>query len=272
MALKAIISQEEHAKLPDALKGEYQAGKDGRMTLQVNPVDGWGLEDVTALTRALSTERENASKYAAQLDGLKDLDPAAARDALSKVAKMKDWTPEEKVREQIKLREESLRGEFEKSIGEEKKKSDRYLSEVNNLLIRSKAMSALAGKAEPELLLPIIERRSRVVERDGKFVAQVLDDNGAPMMHATKDAQGRTVVVDMPLEHFAMSLKDNPRYAPAFFGTGHSGGGAQGSGGGTRSGGQFTITESEAREDPRKYQAIRAEAEKSGQRPQIVEG
>lgn len=271
MALKAIISQDEHAKLPDALKGEYVAGKDGRYTLQVSAVDGYALEDVSALTRALSTERENASSYAAKLEKLKDLDPDAARDALQKIAKMKDWTPEEKVREQMKAREEALRTEFEKALDPVKKEKDRYWSEVQNLLVRSEAMRALAGKAEPELLLPIIEKRARVVERDGKFVAQVMDDNGAPMMHATKDAQGRTVVVDMPLEQFALSLKDNPRYAPAFFGTGHSGSGAQGSGGGKGGGSQFRMTDAEARNDPRKYQALRAEAAKAGQSVQIVE-
>lgn len=56
MALKNVISKDDHEKLPDVLKAEYKE-VDGKFTLDVE-----GLEDNTALKKALEQERENRRK------------------------------------------------------------------------------------------------------------------------------------------------------------------------------------------------------------------
>lgn len=272
MSLKAIISAEEHGKLAKELQGEYSQAKDGRFVLAVDPVDGWGLEDVAGLKTTLAKEREAAKKSAELLEAFKDLDPKAARDALTKVEKMKDWTPDEKVKETIKAREDVLTRAHAEEV---KKLSDRnafLTGALSEHLIDAEVGRALNGKASVELLLPIIKGKTRVDEKDGKFQVVVLDESGTPRMTMKRGADGRTSTDNMGLEEFALSLKENPKYAPAFFGSGHSGSGAAGSSsGGSGGSGRFTITESRAR-DPQEYQRVRAEASKAGAQVEVVPG
>lgn len=76
MALKAILSKEEHDALPEALR-EYYAEKDGKFIL-----DAEGVEDVSGLKNALTAVRDELKTAKKQLqetiDKFKDIGANAA--------------------------------------------------------------------------------------------------------------------------------------------------------------------------------------------------
>lgn len=266
MALKALISKDEHAKLAEALKGEYQAQADGTFLLAVEGVNGFSLENVTGLKASLSEERESKRKIEARIAALGDLDPDKARDALSKVEKMSKWTPEEKVQEQLKAQIAQVESKYQTELKSKEDRASRLDAAVRGLVVDSEVHRVLAGKGSAKLLLPAIRDRIRVEEKDGRFTPVVLDDRGNPritMKSGSSDPMG--------IEEFVMGLKADPELGHAFFGSGHSGTGAAGSSGGTGSGaGKFTLRESEIRDNHERYKQVRAEAEKAGQTVQIV--
>ena len=57
MALKAILTNDEHSALAEPLKTEYKKSGDA-FTLDVVSVNGMTLENVTGLKSALGSERE----------------------------------------------------------------------------------------------------------------------------------------------------------------------------------------------------------------------
>lgn len=266
MALKAQITKDEHAKLADALKGEYQAQSDGSYLLAVEGVNGYSLENVVGLKSSLSEEREKAKKLEARMSALADLDPDKARDAMSKVEKMSKWTPEEKVAEQIKSHVSQIEAKYTAELKAEKDRASKLDSAVRGLVVDSEVQRVLAGKGSAKLLLPAIRDRIRVEEKDGKFVPLVLDEKGNPritMKSGSSDPMG--------IEEFVMGLKSDPELAHAFFGTGHSGTGASGrAGGGPGAGGRFTLTAEQAK-DRDVWKRTSEAAKQAGAQVEIVD-
>jgi hypothetical protein len=101
-------------------------------------------------------------------------------------------------------------------------------------LIDSAALSELAKVSDsPKLLLPHIRGRMKVVEHDGEFHARIVDDSGNIRVGK---GQGSS---PMTLSELIEEMKSDKEFAPAFRGTGSSGGGATKSTGGA--GGSRTI-------------------------------
>lgn len=265
MALRALITKDEHAKLAEALRGEYQAQSDGTYLLAVEGINGFSLENVTGLKASLSEEREAKRKLEARMTALGDIDPDKARDALSKVEKMSKWTPEEKVAEQIKAQIEQIERKYMAEIKTKDERLGKLDGAVRGLVVDSEVQRVLAGKGSAKLLLPAIRERIRVEEQDGQFRSVVLDDRGNPRITMKSGSNEQ-----MGIEEFVLGLKSDPELGHAFFGSGHSGTGASGtSGGGGGGTGRFVLRESEARDHDR-YRTMRAEAEKAGKSVEVV--
>ena len=88
MALKALISSDEHGGLDESLQSHYTQHKDGQFRLLVEPVSGWALEDVAGLKQTAEDRKTRHAKAQSELDALRerfgDLDPDAAREAMSR--------------------------------------------------------------------------------------------------------------------------------------------------------------------------------------------
>jgi len=229
MALKAIIAEAEHTKLPEAVQKEYTKRDDGTFMLDVEVTQGFGLENVDGLKKALEAERGTARKLTATLKSFEGLDPAAARAAVAKVVEMEKWDPEKEVAEKIKAREEQLVKKHQDELTAVKGKADSYFNQMKQDKVTAAITAAVTEhKGSVDLLLPIIERHVKLREADnGTLVVEVVDDKGQPRVG---DGQGNP----MTIPQFVAELRSTDRFARAFDGTGSTGSGA---GGGSAGGG-----------------------------------
>lgn len=241
--MKAKLTQEEFDKLANKeLKAEYNE-TDGVYILKVEAVDGLVLENVDALKKTVTTLRGEKKDLVAKVEAYKEgdgfLDPVKAREALTKVGEFQNWTPDKKVQELVAAREAAI----SEQLGTKIKQLDQELvltrSQLEEQLVDTAAISAIsAAKASVKLLFPHVKSRIKV-ERNtaGKYVAQVLDDDGSPAM--TK----KTGSMDpMSLEELVETFRADSELAAAFQGAGASGSGAQGAGSGSRTGSPRSIS------------------------------
>ena len=258
MALKALLAKDDYEKLDSGTKAHYREEK-GKYILDVESVDGYQLKPVASLMSALEKEREQRETLERAVKAFEGVDPAAARDALKKVGEMASWTPGEKARE----REEAIARQLtEKHGGELKSRDERIgklMSHLDGAVRRSAAAAAIAAKkGRVSLLLPTVLDRLKLEEGpDGQFRTYVVDERG---QRRITNRSGSTD--PMGIEELVEELRGNAEFAPAFEGSGASGGGTQPTQPSTN--GAHTITEAQARSDPRAYQQARAAAEKAG--------
>ena len=225
MALKAILTKEEHSALGDALKSEY-VEKDGKFFLDVTAVNGFALEDVQGLKGALQTERDAHATTKKVIEKFGDLDADAARAAIAKVEEMKDWKPDDKVKGQI----EAVKAELEKKHGDEMatitgEKTELEKALHQNIVTRVATESLAKHEGAVDLLLPHVEKQIKVEKTsDGKFVAKVID----PATGNTRISMEQGNTGDMKIDELVGLMKDDDRYGSAFKGSGAEGIGAGG--------------------------------------------
>jgi hypothetical protein len=230
MPLKALLDSLDG--LSDAEKALYkpvaEGDNAGKFMLDVEPVSGLSLENVTGLKNALSTtksELETSKEALKGFDGLK-FKPSVIKERLSKLERLEKIDPETEAgrlaEEKINARlEEVNRGhsrEIEKRDGRERT----LMSQVEKLLIDNQAAAAIAKhKGTPELLIPVLRPRLKVEEVDGVFSVKVLDEKGAQEF-AIHDSKA----VPATIEDLVLKFKTDPVYGRAFEGSGQSGTGS----------------------------------------------
>jgi len=230
MALKAVLD-----KL-DGLSDEFRklyVERDGKFYLDVEAVDGWNLEDVRELKSALSSEREARKKAEGKVGAFGELDPEKAKEAIQKLEEMKDWTPDEKVKEQIEVQVAAIKEKLQGEIDGHIKTVEDLNSQLSTHIIDNSALAALAKhKGNSKLLLPHVRQMVKAVkDENGRLIAQVVDEKGGPRISMK---QGSTD--PMEIEELVEWMKNQSDFAPGFEGNGASGsgakGGSQGDGGG----------------------------------------
>lgn len=179
MALKKKLTKEEHAKLSDALKGEYIEDGDG-FRLDVD-----GEEDTGALKRAKDREaqlRRDAEKRAKEAeDRLAEVEGDDARKKGDIATLEKSW--------QKKL--DDQKAEYEGKVSKLTSHTTKSLVDNVALSIATKISNA------PNLILPHIrsrlqadfegdEPKTRVLDKDGKPSAMTVDELSAEFV-ANKD-------------------------------------------------------------------------------------
>lgn len=220
--IKAAYNSAE--EIPEGLE-EIYAESDGKFVLQVEPVDGLALEDVSGLKSALSKERTANSDLKKRLESFKDLDPEEARKAMEKVEEFANFDPDAAAAERIKAREEQMlkkhRAEVEKLTSE----FDSLRGQLEQTLIDEAATKAIASeKGSVELLLPHVAKHTRMRRLDdGRYIAEVIDPDGNPRI---SNAQGSTAPMTIP--ELVQEMKSSTTFSRAFEGTNSSGGGATG--------------------------------------------
>ncbi len=132
----------------------------------------------------------------------------------------------------FKSLEKQLVEKYEGEIGKEREVGKKYLTAMERYMIDAAAATELAKHSDsPKLLLPHIKSRMKVIEQDGEFHARIVDDSGNVRIGK---GQGSA---PMTLSELVEEMKQDKEFAPAFRGTGSSGGGASrssGSAGGSK--------------------------------------
>ncbi|MCO4316334.1 hypothetical protein M8997_003995 [Phyllobacterium sp. 21LDTY02-6] len=228
MALKAILASLEG--VDDATKALY-VEKDGKFVLDVEPVDGFSLEDVSGLKTALGKERTTREKLEKDVVKFKDLDPDKARTALLELEELKKLDPASEADKIANTKFEAAKAQLlqkhEGEMGEIKTRNGFLESQIGALLIDNAATLALAeAKGSVDLLLPHVRAHTRVKEIDGKFVVEVVDKDGNAKI---ADSKG----TPMDIKGLVAEMRQSDTFGRAFEASGNTGTGKQpGNGGG----------------------------------------
>jgi len=262
---KTVLSDSEFAALPESVtlpRGELYTKTEDGYVLNVEAVKGWDVKPVEKLMAALGSERTTRAELEAKLKAMDGLDPRAARDALAKVKEWQDSPPEARAKAQA----DALLKEAQAKYQQE---TSKLRGQLERELVEAKAREALAKhKGNVELLLPHVKGRIKAdLDSNGELQAYVVDAAGNKAHAMAKDGSMQPLSIEALVE----GMRSQDGYAAAFQGTGASGAGMQTARGAGAAGG-FTISESQARSDPRAYQAVRERAIAAGQQVQITEG
>jgi hypothetical protein len=234
MALKAVLTGD----LPDDVKTFYKPvdGKDKTFVLDVEAVEGYALEDVTGLKNTLGKERTEKDKLKQAVKAFEGLDPNETREKLTKLEELLKIDPtkqaDEIANQKLEALKKQLTDRHQKEVEDREKAISRYRDTVYDLKIRATATEAIAAeKGVPELLLPHVQRQTRLKETDdGKFIVEVIDAAGNVRIG---DANGNP----MTIAQLVAEMKSSAVYGRAFEATGSGG-----SGGGHDNGGSNTGT------------------------------
>jgi hypothetical protein len=239
MALKAILDSIDD--LNDGVKEHYKARDDGKFVLSVEAIDGLALEDVSGLKTALGKERTTRENLERQVVKFKDLDPEKAREALAKLAEFENIDPTKEADKIANTKFEAAKRQLlEKHAAELQTIKDRegHLTRtVEGLMVDQVATAALAeAKGSVELLLPHVQRHTRVKEIDGKFKVEVVDAEGNARI-----ANGKAD--PMTIKDLVAEMKASETFGRAFDASGQTGSGmhpgGNGAGGAGRQKGNF---------------------------------
>lgn len=257
--LKAVLQTLEGVE--EAIAGLYRKEGD-RFVLNVEAVDGFGLEDVAGLKTALASERSAASTARQSLKKYEGLDPDAARAALENAGKGGDKAALDSLRAE-------LESKFERELKSVSETKDSLQKQLERELVTSAATAAIAeAGGSVELLLPHVKAAAKMEQTEnGEYRVHIVGDNGQPRVTMK---QGSTV--NMGIGEYVDSLKAAESFAPAFAGSGRSGTGTRPSkaAGGQGGADPHSITYEDAR-NPSKYQAAKEAATKAGVGLQLVD-
>lgn len=217
--------------LPDAIRAEYKPDPNGGFILDVTPKDGFELSNVTGLKTALETERTNVRTATERLRAFGDIDPNVAREAVSKLDEIKNFDPDKKVTEAIKVREQDIHRQWSGKLTEAEKTNKALMAQLNAELVTRAAVQAISGaKGNVDLLLPHVTSQLQMTQNGENFVVRVVGRDG-------RERVGGPNGEPMTISQLVESMRSQDAFAPAFAAT-NSGGGAtnnngRASGGGT---------------------------------------
>lgn len=258
MPLKAILTSLDG--IDQAFHDLYR--QDGeRFVLDVEPSEGWALEDVHGLKNALQSERARARQFEQVAKKFDGLDPEQARDALQAVADGSAGNDSNKVKERMAAREQELAEKFQRDLEAAESRANGLKGELEKQLIHNATVEALRKHGgNVDLLLPHVKSQTRLEEADNGWRVVVAGENGEPRVSMKAGS-----VDNMTIDELVEGMRQQDSFAPAFSGSGASGGGATGSTVGSRGGGGAPIRLSYAEaKDPVRYQEAKAQAEKAG--------
>ncbi len=216
--LKAIVKSLD--KVDEAFHSLYQKTSDG-FILKVEGADS--LPEVVGLKTNRDELLKDVSRVRGERDQFKEVD-------------LKEWgrlkTEEEarlagkhKEENDWDAREATLKAANQKTVDDKDAEIKSLRGAVRRFAAESPAKTALANmKGSEALLLPVVMGRIDVRQQGENWVPVVLNEAGDP---AVADGQGGPVTVEKLVE----TLKEDPKYAPAFEASGSSGSGGPADGG-----------------------------------------
>ena len=239
MALKAYYTDAEAEAVKEhlasdsakALGVEFKKDAEGRNILAVEARDGFALEHITGLRSSVEKAREERDAAVARIKALGDINPADIPKLVEKAKKFDSIDPEAAIGK-AKTQYEEWKAEFTQQVAAEHqqamdalaKQRDALQSQLARELIESRAMQVLSRptvKGNSDLILPVIRNMTdAVLGEDGTMTVRVLNPLKPGQARIGKSGE------PMDLEELIQDeIRVDPRYAPAFGGTGRSGGG-----------------------------------------------
>lgn len=242
MRLKLFYAKKED--VPEAFVEHYAEQDDGRWMLQGDGIVG--DKDVANLKSALAKEREDNKAGRSKLKKFADAgidDPAAAAEAVKKLAEFDKLDPEKDAEklaaEKMKIREAQIVAKHNEELTGRDTERDTLMTQLNEVMIRADATAAIAEhKGSVPLLLPMVQKITRLSQENGKFFVEVLGADGNPRIG---DASGKLMTISQLVEE----MKGDETYGRAFDGEGRSGSGGPGDGGGKPIEGKVSINDQE---------------------------
>jgi hypothetical protein len=219
MPVKAVVDSLDG--LPEAVVGLYKPVSEGdlasKFVLDVESTHGLTLENVSGLRSALENTKAELTSSAAALEGFKGLDAKAVRARLKRLEDLEKIDPQSEADRLAEIKagakiEEITKG-HEKEVAKQTKRNAVLQSEIERLVIDNAASTAIAAqRGDPDLLLPFVRGRLRVVEsEDGRFSVQVLNEQGN-QKYTVKDNKA----VESSVEDLISEFKINPKYGRLF--------------------------------------------------------
>ena len=231
MGLKTFV--ENLDSVDDSVKGFYKESDNGYL-LDAEPVGDYELTNTKGLKSALEKERANVKELSKKTSDFADLDPQKAREAISKVEAMKDWKPEDKVKELVNQRLAEQKALLDKDLMKERTEKEELFKQVDITLRQSEAQKVLSElKGNATLLMPhILSQTQTVKNADGSYSSVVVDAAGNPRVGGNDGS-------NMTIRQLVENMYADDAYAGAFEGSGNSGTGAtgntnRGAGGGSK--------------------------------------
>lgn len=211
--LKAIVTDLEGVN--ESYRDLYKDNGNGAFVLNVEPVDGFALENVNGLKTALSSERSASQEYKGKLSAYEGIDAAAARDALAKIEKFKGLDPEvhaDKIAEErVNLIKGQIQSEFEEKSTAITQENEQLRNALLGQSFQSEAIKAIADNdGNATLLMPILKNMIKTDFVDGKVQVHVIGEDGKPRI---KDHVNN---VPFSVSDLVAELRTNEAYGGAF--------------------------------------------------------
>lgn len=141
MTLKAQITAEEFAELPEALQEKYEENGDG-YRLQVEGVEF--PDDVEKLRNALEREKEERRKAKERLSSLpEDFDPDKWKELRELEEQVEAGKLDEKGREQLEKMKQQIEERKNQEVEAERKNRERAETHLEKLLVQDRVRSAV---------------------------------------------------------------------------------------------------------------------------------
>ena len=220
MALKAILTPDEHAAIAEPLRGEY-VERDGKFYADIVPVDGYALEDVSGLKSTLGKKQTQLDQIQRDMSKYKDIDPDKVRAALAELEELKKIDPTTEADKLVNSKLEAAKAQILKKHAEEiegvQSKAEKYRAKIDKLLRDSVAVAAIAEhKGAVKLLLPHVRNSTRVVEDGDDFRVEVIDSEGNVRIGDSKGSP-------MSIADLVVEMRDSEEFGRAFDGEGRTG-------------------------------------------------
>ncbi|MHB9879102.1 hypothetical protein ACSMXM_05510 [Pacificimonas sp. ICDLI1SI03] len=239
MPLKAVIEKVEDA--PEALRSAYRPGTadegtDGKFVLDVEPSDGFTLENVDGLKTALSKERRSRETAEKAVEAFKDMDASDIQKKLEKLADLEKLDPSKEAdkiaQQKIDAAREQLVQQHEQALNAERERAAKYEAGYKTRTMESAVNEALASAdaINPEALALKLRSHFRLKETgnaDDPFAVEVVDGSGNPMIGNAKGDP-------MNPKGLMEQLRSDPKWATSFKPAGKSGSDARQSSGGAK--------------------------------------
>jgi len=268
MKLKAKIK--ELTEVDEAFRGLYTKVGD---SYELTAVEG--VESLSSVTNLVST---TTTQYEALKEKFKNVDPAKYAELVAAETEFKQL--QAKIDEAKSSVEQQLTQQF---TGEKTKwgTREKQLTDALHEALVVSAATAAISKVAPDsvdLLLPHVVGKMKVVEKDGKFVAKIMGDDGKERVVSV---DGKTT--DFPIwdekpesNSLLREMREDKRFMGAFPASDKGGGGAA-SDTGANTGGAAGVgaagkTVSISRNAPfEQYKAAREQATKEGATLQLTD-
>jgi len=194
-----------------------------RFVLDVQPVDGFVLENVTGLKSTVTNLRgqlDEANKLNKAWDAI-DKTPAEAQEALTKVESMKDWTPEERVAEQIEAKTKEVASSKQAEIDALNVRFGITMASLEAATVKQALIDAAtkANFVSPTLAPKLFRDSVKLQEKDGVFTAIVVNNQGE--QRTSVQANGDIKAVS--IEDYIAEQAKLPEYLPLIQGNPASG-------------------------------------------------